>query len=81
MSTSTLRRNQDHELALPQGPITRSRSKQLKQALQGFLKPYIEALQVHCDEETHGEQSALPWPNVTNGFQECLFAFFSICNE
>ena len=57
---STTNNTKNDELALPQGPITRLRSKRLKEALQGFMKEYVEALQVHFEvEEQSGHSKSI----------------------
>ncbi|KAG8649291.1 hypothetical protein MANES_08G122660v8 [Manihot esculenta] len=56
--------NNTNELALPQGTIIRLRSKKLKEALQGFIKEYVEALQVHFEVEEQSGHSKSIRPNV-----------------
>ena len=62
---STTNNTKNDELALPQGPITRLRSKRLKEALQGFMKEYVEALQVHFEVEEQSGHSKSIRPNVS----------------
>ena len=72
MSATSLRQNRQDELTLPHGLVTRTKSKNLKKTLQGFMKPYVESMQVYFE----AQESSVP--NSSIGLEDCLFSFITI---